>query len=871
MRTISHYELLEKLGEGGMGVVWKARDTRLDRLVALKFLPPDKIADPERRQRFAQEARAASALNHPGIVTIYEIDHADDADFIAMEYVPGKTLEQLIPAKGMKPIEALRYAIQIADALAAAHAGGIVHRDLKPANIMVNDAGQVKVLDFGLAKLQEAPVSSEVEATRTIAQQVKTDEGKIVGTVSYMSPEQAEGRKADTRSDIFSFGCILYEMLTGCRAFRGDTKMSTLAAILRAEPEPLDPSAGGIPRDLIRVVRRCLRKDPGDRAQSMADLKIALKEIKEESESGLDAAPSAPAKRTGRRLVIAAGLLVAAAAAGTAYIFSNGSTAAPAPLQAKLLTSYPGLEMFPSFSPDGSQIAFAWDGGQGDNVDIYVKLIGTGKPLRLTTDPARDFSPSWSPDGRSIAFIRDDSLFLVPPLGGAERQVAQGLYPLETLLGRRPFSVTWSPDGRFLVTSAIDPTLRSVAIFLISVETGEKRRLTFPTKGSAGDFYGAISPDGRTLAFSRVKVFGGPAVSQADIYTVPLGNDYVPKGDHQKLTSDNATIAGIAWTSNSREIVYSSYAGSTPALWRIAVAGSQKPLRMSIGDHGVHPAISRQGDRLVFENSIASDFNIWRLNVADPSQTPTALIASTRLDMSARYSPDGRKIVFASERSGPAEIWVCDADGGNPVQITDFAFSGSPAWSPDGQRIVFDHLVNSQWQIFTVGAGGGKPQQLTFAPASNSRPVWSHDGRWIFAAGGGIRKIPASGGAPIQLTANGGTNPALSPDDKTVYYTRQSSVWKVSTDGGTESVVIDGTALEIALAVTADGIYYLSPPAKAPSIQFFSFSTGHSRLIRTLDKPATLGFNVSPDGHSLIYAQVDAFTTGDLMLVDPFR
>jgi len=235
MRTISHYEILEKLGEGGMGVVWKARDIRLDRFVAIKLLPPDRIADPERRRRFVTEARAASALNHPRIITIYDIDQSDGADFIAMEYVAGKTLEELIPAKGMKPDNVIRYGIQIADALAAAHAAGIVHRDLKPANVIVMENGQLKVLDFGLAKLREATDAlSEVENTRTIRAGHRTEDGAIVGTIAYMSPEQAEGKKVDARSDIFSFGSLLYEMLTGRTAFRGDSKVSTLAAILRA-------------------------------------------------------------------------------------------------------------------------------------------------------------------------------------------------------------------------------------------------------------------------------------------------------------------------------------------------------------------------------------------------------------------------------------------------------------------------------------------------------------------------------------------------------------------------------------------------------------------------------------------------------------
>lgn len=257
-KTISHYSILEKLGEGGMGVVYKARDTHLDRLVAVKVLPAEKVADPERKQRFVKEAKAASSLNHPNIITIYDIGQAEGVDFISMECVNGKTLDQLIPRRGMRLNEALKCAVQIADALARAHSAGIVHRDLKPGNIMVNEHGLVKVLDFGLAKLTEATPTSEDDATRTM--RPTTEEGKIVGTVAYMSPEQAEGRKVDARSDIFSFGSVLYEMVTGGQAFHGDTKASTLAAILKDNPRPASQLVDGLPREVERLISRCLQK-----------------------------------------------------------------------------------------------------------------------------------------------------------------------------------------------------------------------------------------------------------------------------------------------------------------------------------------------------------------------------------------------------------------------------------------------------------------------------------------------------------------------------------------------------------------------------------------------------------------------------------
>ena len=678
MRTISHYEILEKLGEGGMGVVWKARDIRLDRFVAIKLLPPDRTADPERRRRFVTEARAASALNHQRIITIYDIDQSDGADFIAMEYVAGKTLEELIPAKGMKPDNVIRYAIQIADALAAAHAAGIVHRDLKPANVMVMENGQLKVLDFGLAKLREATGAlSEAENTRTIRAEHRTEDGAIVGTISYMSPEQAEGKTVDARSDIFSFGSVLYEMLTGRTAFRGDSKVSTLAAILRAQPEPIESLAPGTPRDLVRVVQRCLRKDPDDRAQSMADLRVTLKDLKEESDSGSLSVRDPVKRNVKNRWWFGVTAAFLAVVAGSSYLLVGGRNKAEAPLKATLLTSYEGLESQPSFSPDGNQVAFVWNGENQDNYDIYVKLLGPGKPLRLTSDPARDWSPAWSPDGRWVAFTRDSrSLILISPIGGPERELARGEFP--TGFNSDATALSWTPDSRWVLASMRGAGLNKFALYLISVETGEKKLLTAPAERVRGDyFFGAISPDGKRLAFAQgyvISLFDG----EFDIYTAALDSDYSLHGQLSRITSDRALISGLAWTGDSREVVVSSNRGSYSALWRVPVIGPHTAVKLSVGENGIYPAIARDGRRLVFEQSIQQDTNIWRIDLSDPSKAPVSLITSTRVDLSPRYSPDGNKIAFSSERSGPGAIWVCDADGGNAVQLTTERSSGSP-------------------------------------------------------------------------------------------------------------------------------------------------------------------------------------------------
>ncbi len=299
---VGPYRIVSLVGTGGMGEVYQAHDTRLGREVALKVLPPERVAEPERRQRFLQEAQAASILNHPNIVAIYDIGSQDGFDFIAMEFVDGQTLDHLIPKNGMRVEQALGIAVPVADALARAHAAGIVHRDLKPGNVMVARDGRVKLVDFGLAKLGLRLGSGDDDSTRTaLSSGTHTVEGRILGTVSYMSPEQAEGKKVDARSDIFSFGTLLYEMLTGERAFRGDSTLSTLSAILTLEPRPLRSLAPAIPPEIERVITRCIRKDPEKRWQNMTDVRVALAELKEETESGTLIGQQRPRDRGDRR------------------------------------------------------------------------------------------------------------------------------------------------------------------------------------------------------------------------------------------------------------------------------------------------------------------------------------------------------------------------------------------------------------------------------------------------------------------------------------------------------------------------------------------------------------------------------------------
>ena len=447
-RTLAHYQILAPLGEGGMGVVYKARDTHLDRFVAIKVLRPDKIADAERKRRFVQEAKAASALNHPNIVHVYDIAEAEGIDYIAMEYIQGRTLDQLIGRKGLKFGDTLKYGVQIADALSRAHAAGIIHRDLKPGNIIVDEHGLVKVVDFGLAKLTETSPSSDGDLTLT--RRDTTGEGVIVGTVAYMSPEQAEGKKVDARSDIFSFGAVLYEMATGRRAFHGATTISTLAAILHHEPTSVRELAAATPPELEKIIARCLRKDPDRRIQHMDDVKLALEELREEStaHARLPARHIAAHRPSRTAIGLASGVVLILAAAGVAWWLRQSPAPPGAPDRGATvltpITADSGLSCDPALSPDGKLLAYASDRSGDGNLDIWVQQVGGGDPVRLTRHAADDYQPSFSPDGTLIAFSsqrqgQSAGIYVIPSLSGEERLIAAQ--------GRRP---RFSPDGAWL-------------------------------------------------------------------------------------------------------------------------------------------------------------------------------------------------------------------------------------------------------------------------------------------------------------------------------------------------------------------------------------------------------------------------------------
>ncbi|SPE26739.1 putative Serine/threonine protein kinase [Candidatus Sulfopaludibacter sp. SbA3] len=869
------YQIVGIIGAGGMGTVYEARDTRLGRTVAIK------VSEARFNGRFEREARAVAALNHPHICTLYDVG----PNYLVMEYVEGQ------PLRGPLPVpEALRLAIQIADALAAAHRKGIVHRDLKPGNVLVTRSG-VKVLDFGLAKMED-PAPNQDEETRTA--EPRTEEGTIVGTTPYMSPEQAQGKPVDTRSDIFSFGALLYEIVTGRRAFRGDSKLSVLSAILREEPEPASSLSKEIPHELERIIARCLRKDPERRFQHMDDLKVALEEVKEESDSGI--APMAIKTASPRRRWVWAAAVPVVLVGGWFAWRMWWPTQPAEPLRAVALTTLPGVKGSPSFSPDGNYVAFAWNGPKQDNFDIYVQQIGVGSPLRLTADPRRDYDPAWSPDGRWIAFLRGESrapafirtggivqsgtseLMLIPPLGGPERKLAEirtQNYFFATFLA-------WCPASDCLVVTDSTGQGKPDALFVVSLETGEKRQLTNPQPPVVGDTHPAVSPDGRWLVFERES-----APPKAELHLLPLGKSLTAAGEPTHLPFVDRNRDYLTWMPDSKEILFSS-AGS---LWRVPVSGGHTPARLPfVGENGTMAAVSRpqpgRPSRLVYVRIIAVG-SIWRIETSAPGvpapSPPIPTITSTREDANPQFSPDAHRVAFESDRSRSNEIWTADPDGSNAVQLTSMNatlgadWAGMPRWTPDGQLVMFESNPEGRYGVYVISAAGGKPKRLISGLASEPVASFSRDGKWIYFSSNRtgefqIWKVPITGGEPVQVTHNVGYVGFESPDGASLYYTQTpdvSALWRLPTSGGQPVKIVEGV-IQRAFAVHEKGIYYIDQPSVETRLQFYDFATGRSTTVARNLGDVELGLTVSPDGRTILYTRLDS-SVNDLMLVENFR
>jgi len=766
-KLIGHFEITGELGQGGMATVYKARDQHLGRVVALKVLLPETVNNPDRRRRFVQEAKAASALNHPNIVHIYDINEADGVLFIAMEYVAGKTLGQMIPPKGMPIGDALRYAGQIAGALAAAHAAGIVHRDLKPSNIMVTEQGAIKLLDFGLAKLLERGVS-ESDATETFAEIERTAEGTIVGTAAFMSPEQAEGKPLDARSDIFCFGAVLYEMITGQRAFPGKTRLSTLSSVLRDEPQPPGEIREETPDELGRIIARCLRKEPARRFQHMSDLGVALEEVKEESEAGKRAVAE-PGRRPVRRWrLMAAAAVVILAAGGAAWRFgwlASGRVESGA-LQPTQLTISPGLSMGASLSSDGSSIAFS--SNRSGRFEVYVRSAGPrGSERQVTADGQQNIEPSWSPDGKNIAYhsVARHGIWVVPASGsGSPHQLA--------LFGSRP---VWSPDGSQLAFRSVSPNDLAwfdwgsggeSTIFTMDADGSHLRQVTVARNPAGQHADPSWSPDGKHLIFSSLGSMGARA-SINTLWTVDLAS-----GESRRIATGNLVNQVSPVMSPGGGMVYFGamakdgfgiysvpLSGNTPAA---AIYKTGKDVPTGI-------AISRDGKRLFFTR-MRTVSQIWQSGTDGSPAKALYQDEVVRAKLPV-YSPDGKRLAYLVQpQNATQDLWMMNADGSNATPVvSDQGLANGPGWTADSKAIWYTFANTGGAQIRKFQPADGSQQVLLDSKEYYNRAHLTPDLRAMVYDSGrplNIWILPLPGGPPRKLTFDreGAGFPFLSPD-----------------------------------------------------------------------------------------------------------
>jgi Tol biopolymer transport system component len=549
------------------------------------------------------------------------------------------------------------------------------------------------------------------------------------------------------------------------------------------------------------------------------------------------------------------------------------------------LTSFPGYEITPTLSPDGSQVAFAWTGPGLANSDIYIKVIGPGEPVRLTNDPAGDLSPAWSPDGRWIAFLRESAtspsgytLIVVPALGGAERTIGTIVHLPYLVRSSSPGAglvqswLSWTPDGQWILASDSDAERGPQRLIAFNVSSGEVHGVTKPVPGTLGDGDPAVSPDGRSVAFLRVQGAG-----RGDLFVVDIDRNARPAGAPRRITRIQAGICDVVWTPDGRALVF-SIGAARRTLWRVPADGTAEPVRVPVATDFASGVAISPGGRLVYvQRRVNSD--LWRI-AASGRRPPVPLVVSTFSDVNPQVSPDGRRIAFGSNRSGEAQVWLANADGSQPHQLTDGRGwdSGTPRWSPDGRFIAFDANAGGSYDIYVVPATGGAPRRLTNSPVDDVIPSWSQDGRWIYFSSRRtgrpeLFKIPAAGGEAIQVTNRGGWMAFESYDGRDLYYTGhegRGEVWRKPASGGRESVVLTGLAGR-RFAVARTGIYFFREETpRRVSLAKYDFATQQTRTLTTFDRRLSAGIAVTPDEHSVIFTQLED-EGSDLMMVENFH
>jgi Tol biopolymer transport system component len=845
------YEIQSPLGAGGMGEVYRARDTRLGRDVAIKVLPEALAHDADRLRRFEQEARAIAALNHPNILGIHDIGTHDGAPFLVSEFLEGQTLREKLVTGPLPVRRAIEYALRIAEGLAAAHEKGVVHRDLKPENVFVTRDGRIKVLDFGLAKLVRPEENHEPAVTLTDP----TSPGMVMGTVGYMSPEQVRGEPCDARSDIFSFGAVLYEMLTGKRTFKRETSAETMTAILRDEPQALNDTGWQGPLDLQRILARCLEKNVARRFQAASDLGFAIESLSGTS-SGVSAGTSTAKSLTqpkSRRAwlpwVIAAALLM-----GTAVWEMRRPEAVPAnPLEKAhftRVTDFKSVEA--AISPDGRFVAFVSD--HDGPFDVWLTQVGTGRVTNLTQGkvgplPGPLRSVGFSGDGSEIWLGGGDvgmRLRLMPLTGGAPRN----------FLGEETVNLAWSPDGERIVYHTFgngDP-------MFVAVPSGASARRIFQDRPGLHNHFPAWSPDGRWIYFSH----GTPATGDMDLWRID------PDGKHaERLTQVNSDIA-YPTPVGDRTVFYVARDedGSGPWLWAFDLK-RRDSRRASVGlEQYTSVEASADGRKLVatISNPVAG---LWTVPILDrvaeegdvkPFPVPTERALAPRFNGSSLFylSSLGTGDGLWRLRDGQAtEIWK-GADG---------ALRETPAVSPDGGRVAIVLRRNRKRQLHVVSSDGAELQPIAEGIVPQGSSCWSPDGRWIVtggsdATGPGLFKIPLEGGSPVRLVSGSALNPVWSPDGSLIVYAGTN----VRTFAPLLAVRPDGTSVKLPEIILRrlgervrflpDGksLIYMGGLLASQDFWLLDLASMKSRPLARLQNRATMRtFDITSDGKQIVF------------------